>query len=324
MKIVNDLLAAHSIHPILVDVGASGQPPEIWTPLAKQALYVGFDPDRRDISELSGGNFWQSKIINQAVIGDPGKGEVEFFLTKSPHCSSLLPPDNAALDDYLFADLFTVEGKAKVPATTLNDVVKRLELSAIDWLKVDTQGLDLKIYSSLDAALRHRLLAVDLEPGLLNAYQGEDFFIDVQRSLVEDGFWLSNLTVKGSFRVRQSSLPILAKFAPDLNPSQLERTMRPSPGWCEARYLRTLPSMQAINAGPEEYLQLWCFALLDEQVGFALDIGVEFARLFDDSDLAQTLQREAINALRAKYKTNSMLQLPGRAWQKAKRTLLRH
>lgn len=324
MKAINNLLSAYSLHPVLVDVGASGQPPEIWKPLAKQAMYVGFDPDRRDISELSGGQFWQSKIINQAVIGDASRGEVEFFLTKSPHCSSLLPPDSASLKDYLFADLFTVEGKVSASATTLTDVLKRLELSTIDWLKVDTQGVDLQIYKSLDIAQRRRLLAVDLEPGLINAYQGEDFFIDVQRALLDDGFWLSNLAVKGSFRIRQSSLPVLKTLAPELTPLHLERTMRPSPGWCEARYLRTLPSLEAANASREEYLLLWCFALLDEQVGFALDIGVEFARLFNDHELAQTLQREAVRMLQAKYKTSSMLQLPRRVWQKAKRTVLRH
>lgn len=49
------LLAQLAIHPVLIDVGASNAPPSLWAAIAPQSIYVGFDPDKREIHELDGG-----------------------------------------------------------------------------------------------------------------------------------------------------------------------------------------------------------------------------------------------------------------------------
>ena len=97
-----------------MDVGASGTTPEIWNLIARQSLYVGFDPDLREIKELQDGRFWRAIIVNEAVTDDKNSAEVEFYLTKSPYCSSTLKPDTESLSNFLFADLFLVESCAKV------------------------------------------------------------------------------------------------------------------------------------------------------------------------------------------------------------------
>lgn len=320
---IERFLSSQSIHPIVVDIGAAGQPPEIWDTLAACALYIGFDPDRRDIDERSGGYFWQSKIINQAITPNLHEQEVEFYMTSSPHCSSLLPPDLDSLGDYAFANLFVVEGKTSVRATTLTEVAARLELSTIDWLKLDTQGVDLRIYNSLDPALRQNILAIDIEPGLIDAYIGEDLFIDAHRQLIKDGFWLSNLNVKGSTRISVANLPLAQQATGGFSQVQIERAVRQSPGWCEARYLRTLPALATIAAQQRSYLLLWCFAMIDKQFGYAFDIGVEFGHRFADAGLAQQMQQAATNQIRSDYWKNFIAIFPKRAWQKSKRFFYR-
>src|SRR6185503_6525843 len=106
---------------------------------------------------------------------------------------------------------------------TLDAVVKRLGLTGIDWLKVDTQGTDLRIFTTLSANVRSGVLAIDLEPGLIDAYQGEDLFVDTHKTLTQSGFWLSNLDVRGVARMKRSTLEFLTS-AHGIGYEQIERS----------------------------------------------------------------------------------------------------
>ena len=70
-------------HPVLVDVGASGATPTIWAPIAKQSVYIGFDPDLREIREINDGDFYRATIVNQAVTAD-AKDQTHFYLQLIP------------------------------------------------------------------------------------------------------------------------------------------------------------------------------------------------------------------------------------------------
>jgi FkbM family methyltransferase len=292
------LLAQLQIRPVLVDVGASDLPPQIWDRIAPQSIYVAFDPDQRDTHELSGGRFKQSILVNEAITAGEGVESIPFYLTQAPHCSSTLRPDRAALDAYSFAPLFAVEREVTVRAVPLGQVIERLALFGIDWLKLDTQGTDLQIFNSLPADVRDRVLALDVEPGLIDAYIGEDLFVDAHKSLVGQGFWLSNMRVRGAARIGQNTLGDLLAESPGLSPGALERTLRQSPGWCEVRYLRTVEWLDAGDFAPRDYALHWLFALLDDQVGFALDLGAAYQRRFGDDDLARFLQLHPLRYIR--------------------------
>jgi hypothetical protein len=294
---VNQLLAQLEIRPMLLDIGASGDPPGIWEGIARQSVYVGFDPDLREMREQSDGLFQRTIIANEAVVA-AAADEVTFYLTHSPHCSSTLPPDLAALSNYLFSDLFTVERQAKVRATTLNALMDRLGLPAIDWFKTDSQGTDLRLFTSLRPDLRDRVLAVDLEPGLIDAYRGEDLFVAAHEHLTRNGFWLSNLKVMGEVRMRRATWDKLRESCQDVDEKGIRRAVRTSPGWCEARYLRTLDWLKDKHYSQREYALLWTFALLDQQFGFALDLAVEYEEAFGKSPIAEALTHEPIRRIR--------------------------
>jgi hypothetical protein len=288
------LLTALNIHPVLVDIGASGQAPAIWKPIARHSIYVGFDPDLREIRELPPGTFYKGFVLNRAVTSDPEHSHATFYLTRSPFCSSTLCPDQRALSNYLFADLFTVERKVTVPATRWDDIVSRLALPEIDWLKVDSQGTDLRLFNALQSELRSRVLALDVEPGLIDAYLGEDLFVEAHRELTRNGFWLSNLKVEGAIRMSQATLAMLTADKRNLTRAQIEKSIKPSPGWVEARYLRTIEWARAHNYSKEAYVLLWVFAMLDNQFGFALDLAAEWERMFGANEWAPTLKTEPI------------------------------
>ena len=134
---VDRLLSELAITPVLVDVGASSARPAIWNPIAQRSIYVGFDPDARDLVETSNGKFFKEFVINEAVTPDRDARHVRFYFTKSPYCSSVLKPDKEALSHFLFADLFAVQHEGDVKATFLDAVLDRLHLSGVDWLKLD-------------------------------------------------------------------------------------------------------------------------------------------------------------------------------------------
>src|SRR3954453_14208293 len=174
--------------PVLVDVGASGASPGLWQPLTKHAVHVAFDPDLGEMKQQNDGQWYRSTILNEAITPDPNSNEVRFNLTRSPYCSSVLTPDTALVSNFFEAERFDVLQQTTARATTLDNVLKRLSLDRIDWLKLDTQGTDLRLYNSISPEIRATMLAVDLEPGLRGAYVSEDLFGDVHRDLRRDGF----------------------------------------------------------------------------------------------------------------------------------------
>jgi FkbM family methyltransferase len=291
---MRELLALSGSEPVLVDVGASIQTPAVWRPIAAASTYVGFDPDSREMSGSPERGYRKAVIVNEAVSSEPGRSEIGFYLTRMPSCSSALEPDLAALSSYHFRDLFEVERQATVRAATLDAILARLGLERIDWLKCDSQGTDLRIFRSLSENLRKEVLALDVEPGLIDAYRGEDLFADTHKHLVANGFWLSRLDVNGAVRVRGATLQ--AAYPQEADRSAFAaKSIRSSPGWCEARYLRTLESLA--DAGRERYALLGVFSLLDDQPGFALDAALEYERRFGADACSARMRAEAMAAI---------------------------
>ena len=296
-----DLISSGKLHPILVDIGAAGGAPEIWQPIAPQSIYVGFDPDLRDMTDSVGGEFHRRFILNKAVTSDPLQTEVEFYLTDYPHCSSTLKPDLASVYNYSFHDYFVTNRKARVPSISLDAALDQLELDRIDWMKLDTQGTDLRIFRSLNDSMRSRMLALDIEPSLIDTYQGEDLFIDTHRYLVSTGFWLSHMNVLGAGRIRRSTLEEVVPNAP-VQQIFAHRKLSRTPAWCETRYFRTLESLAQRDACRNDYALLWTFSMLAKQWGFAMDVALEYRKLFGDDEVVATMQRKTKAHLKVPFR----------------------
>ena len=275
------------LHPVLMDIGASGELPEVWASIAPESVYVGFDPDARELSETGADRFLTRHVLNAAVVPEATDGQATIFLTRSPFCSSTLEPDHEALSSFLFADLFQVERTASVPAITISQSLQRLGLDRVHWFKTDSQGTDLRLFRSLPERVRDRVLAVDVEPGLIDAYIGEDMFVDAHAYLARTGYWLSNLRIGSAVRMRATTLHEICA----LDRATVESVVRSSPGWCEARYFRTIEALGNPAFRCEDWQLAWVFAMADRQWGFALDLAHQYARHFDE-DAAQRLMAE--------------------------------
>jgi FkbM family methyltransferase len=286
---IGTLLADFDISPVLVDVGASGEPPPVWREIAAYSTYVGFDPDLREIHVDRLSQYRASVIINAAVTERADVDVVPFYLTASPFCSTTLDPNPPATAHWLEGPKFVVEAKTALRATTLDSVLKQRQLATVDWIKLDTQGTDLRLINSLASDVLSKVMAIDTEPGLIEIYQGEDLFVDVHRDLTKKGFWLSNIHTGGFIRMRNATLRTLPKRDTTVAERDIQQWVRTTPAYFEARYLRTLEWLADCGLSAREYTLLWIFALVDGQLGFALDVNAEFEQRFGASDRSRRL-----------------------------------
>ena len=325
-NVIDHLLSSQAIEPILIDVGSSGGSPRIWQPIRAHSTYVGFDGDTREMHHPQEAEYRHACFAHE-VITCNGDAEVTFYLTRSPYCSSTLKPNPAITDNFLSADSFIIERTSTAKASTLYTVLDRLNLPHIDWMKIDTQGTDLRVYNSLRKELRDKLLAIDVEPGLRGAYVGEDLFCDMHKGLMAEGFWLSNMRVCGLVRMRKTTLDWLADHDATASPESVAKAVRQTPGWTECRYLRSLESLVETRATRREYVLLWVFSLIDKQFGFCLDLALEYARRFGPDETGKLLEAESIARIdeavvaSQKPKNNGKLSVFGRVKRKVRRVL---
>jgi hypothetical protein len=264
MKIIDRILESDYFKdqpPVLIDIGASGGIHSKWKHIAKYSCCIAFDADDREfqISEEINKDYKKLIRINRIVTAMP-TGNAPFYLTTSPFCSSLLEPDEKNLRPWLFSPLFGVKKLTSLPAVTLLETLQSSGITYIDWFKVDTQGTDLRIYQSLPEAIKEKLLLAEFEPGIMDAYKGEDKLFAVMEEMARQGFWLSSMEVKGTQRLQNS-------YARQIGSFLSERIIRTSPCWAELTYFRNPVQMSCRNI-----LLMIVFALLDRQYGYALEL----------------------------------------------------
>jgi hypothetical protein len=107
--------------------------------------------------------------------------------------------------------------------------------------------------------------------------------------LLRQGFWLSKLDVKGTVRMKRSTLQAVLKRHPKFTDTVVYSSVQPSPGWCEASYLRTLQSLEQRNAHSRDYTLLWVFAMIEEQWGYGLDIALAYDAQFGPDDISKQM-----------------------------------
>lgn len=290
---LESLLDAAGVTPVLADVGCSGTRHKVWDPIASRSILLAFDPDDRDIPCDLDGVYRKIIMVPRAVTDSDELDQVEFVLTKYPSCSSTLEPDIEALSAYAFRDYFDPVSRISVSATSLNRVLDEFELGAIDWLKIDSQGTDLRILRKFREDMFQRLSCVDTEPGLIDAYEGEDLYHAVDAFLRGKGFWLSNLRVQEYARVTPESLEEIEDLAKRLKLGAVGERMKRSPTAAEARYLRD----PAACTDRRVLVVLFVFALLDQQIGFAWDLRKRFARMHADSEVVAAMEVALRNEL---------------------------
>lgn len=249
---------------VLADIGSSQLVNEKWNEsLLIRSILILCDADDRDFDyEIPGA----IRTVKLRDIIAPEDGSNDFYLTKSPYCSSVLEPYHEELQNWSFAGLFAIEKKTTLPSRSLRQALADNGITYIDWYKSDIQGLDLKVFTSLSKDLQSRVLHAEFEPGILKAYKGEDFADACLKFMREQGFWLEDIVVNGPERVNRETL---LQYGIDAEFYQYNRNpLKRSPGWLNLSFLREVHS----GMSDRETAGLFLFSILEDQYGFCLEI----------------------------------------------------
>lgn len=280
--------------PVLVDIGASGGLNPAWKTLAKYSICLAFEPDSREMGPTRHASkvCRELHIFNRAVTSG-AEGESEFYLTKSPACSSLLAPNTEELAAWEFADRFRVLKKDVVKTMQIATALRELNLDRVDWFKTDSQGSDLRLFLSLGEPLIRKVMVAEFEPGIIDSYCGEDKLGDLMSSMDARGFWMSDVRIKGSTRVAREAPCGLGRFERRF----MVHLLKPSPGWGEVTYLNSFASA---DFSRRDYLLGWACVSIQRQHGFALELAAAAARRFEGA-IFDELKRDTVRRIRWSY-----------------------
>jgi FkbM family methyltransferase len=176
----------------MLDLGSGGGLDSKWAGLSSLCNLVGFDPNEQECRRMEQAphGLRSARYLPHAV-GDRN-GEQTLYLTRSPWCSSLLPPRRDWLDRLEFHGLFEVVGTEKVNVVTLA-AVEEVQARDFDVVKVDVQGMELPILRNCGRLL-DQAFAVETETGFVQNYEGETTFGEIDLFMRAQGFRLFDLT----------------------------------------------------------------------------------------------------------------------------------
>lgn len=124
-------------------------------------------------------------------------GEVPFYITKRPMCSSLYKPNEQLTRYYNALDVSELDRETTIRTTTLDTFCQQNGIDQIDFIKVDVQGAELDIFQSGVAALANTVMIFS-EVEFVPMYENQPLFGDVSAFLMSQGFMFHKFaTVSG-------------------------------------------------------------------------------------------------------------------------------
>lgn len=189
----------------IADVGCRWGLAEVWEVYGPKAEIVGFDPDPDECRRLEYDYAGRCDVRFVPVALAGRQGRATLHRTFEPACSSLYPPDPAAIRRHAgLEDLIRPLGSCPIAVTTLDRWVRRAKAAPFDALKLDTQGSELDILRGAIRQLRSiRILEIEVEFNPI--YRGQPLFGDVDRYLRRRGFVLWRLGNLVHYGLRDAS-----------------------------------------------------------------------------------------------------------------------
>lgn len=175
----------------LVDIGSRWGIQRPWNRVPLSNLrYYGFDADAEECRRLNSRCGSESIKYFPLALSDREASE-KLFLTKEEGCSSIYPPDLKNINRYHYYDNWDIKGEIPIVTNKLDDVLATNRI-APDFLKIDTQGAELKILKGADSLLGS-ILGLELEVEFVQLYKDQPLFADVDRYVRSHGFELYDI-----------------------------------------------------------------------------------------------------------------------------------
>jgi FkbM family methyltransferase len=290
---------------VLADVGASGESWDSYKAFENVADLLRFDPDIRAMEVMEGKNGRRIVTISAALVEDE-RPEVEFYLTRSPYCSSTLEPAYEKLARYPYRDLFIVDKKVSVPAISVVKALSESGFPQIDWIKLDTQGTEGRILRSVPEASFDRLLVCDVEASLYAHYKGADTIEAIHPLMIENDFWVAQMTPHHNLRIPPARAEEFNERYQGQQAKYYNVTRTKEPTSLEFIYVRTVEGAlkRDYDTAALTRLFLCCYAL--EKFEYCLEVAQAIENAHGDASLAMAMREDAYAALDDRVKKNAL------------------
>jgi FkbM family methyltransferase len=286
----------------LVDVGASGETWETFRVLKCHSRLLRFDPDERDfrISDLTGD---QEVCINRAVT-ELNEPSIELFLTEFPYCSSTLEPDLGRIKCYPYIDWFTVKKKISVPAITLSQGLEIAKFTRPDWIKIDTQGTELRIVQSLPKATLDQVLIFEIEASIYPHYKKADTVGAIFDFFEKEEFWIVKTVIHDNTRCSKVLNEEIGALFTGMGTKVYNHFRHREPTTFELFYARTLDGCQRRGYSKDDYMRLFLCHYSLGTLEYCLEILDHVQTIFGDCKSISELRKETLSVLKGRVESN--------------------
>jgi FkbM family methyltransferase len=184
-----ELLRYQGMEGVWIDVGAHHGEQTLGSASQNPGLRIyAFEPNLRPAAKMMGHarNF---VVIPMAV--SETNGCADFHVNAFDMSSSLLPTNEEALRTWVGVEALKVESVVTVPTIRLDTFMHLMGIKSVDFLKIDTQGMDLAVLRSAGSRLSDiAKIKLEVEVAPIHYYVGAPSKDEVVGFLVDAGFAL--------------------------------------------------------------------------------------------------------------------------------------
>jgi len=182
------------------DIGARGGFDQDLWPIAFGVDAVGFEPDPEEYERLNrkvSGAWHSSKILPVAIGDEIGNGTLH--IPAEPEGASLLAPlEN--LPEHLNKKQYSeIKQTVDVDTVTLDHVFSEFDLTPPDYLKIDIEGIELRVFHS-SPRMMDNLLAVKVEVFFVHLRDAQGISSEIETFMREAGFSLMDIISPAHWR----------------------------------------------------------------------------------------------------------------------------
>ncbi len=269
--------------PVLIDIGASKFINPIWKIIGQKSIIVALDADKRDIEyiETIRKDYPKLILVNKIIAPKSliNNAQCSLYLTKSPYCSSILKPNIELLQNFHYSDYFEIEEEQKLEAIDLPSLLNEFNIDYIDWFKTDAQGIDLRLFDSLDNKVQNEVIVAEFEPGLLPFYIGEDVLLHIMNYMSKLDFHIGDIDVKGPIRINKNDYNSL--YSSKIGEKIAKHVLKKQPGWATIQYYNNLTN----RSGARAFYISWLFQSLLKNHPYAYSLAQQASRFSDHGEL---------------------------------------
>ena len=126
----------------LIDVGSRGGLKKRWKKIREPINVIAFEPETSEFKKI---RKTKNKMEYLNIALSCRKNITDFFITTRKSLSSLFYPNYDFLRNFPDIDRYRIDKIIKIRTNKLDNICKNKNIKDIDFIKIDTQGCELKI-----------------------------------------------------------------------------------------------------------------------------------------------------------------------------------